>query len=283
MTALPTPPLVAGPRLHPLRTAAARRPGRSRRCPGPAPPAAPLYRSPSPAARRTCAPPSGCATRCSPVRWAPGWTGPSRAWTATPSTRTATTCWSGRPPPARSSAPTGCCRPSAPGSPAGSTPRASSTSPASRPIRDDLVEVGRSCVHPAHRDGAVIALIWAGLARYMERTGHNWLAGCCSIPLADGGTLAAATWDTVRTTHLAPEEYWVTPHRLWRRRRASPGAPDAAPSCPAAAARLSAARRLGLRRARVRPRLRRRGPVRPALAAPHRPALPAALPLPRPA
>ncbi|MFI8288149.1 GNAT family N-acetyltransferase [Streptomyces sp. NPDC085614] len=83
------------------------------------------------------------------------------------------------------------------------------------PLRDDLVEVGRSCVHPAHRNGAVIALIWAGLARYMTRTGHNWLAGCCSIPLADGGALAAATWDTVRTRHLAPEEYWVTPHRLW--------------------------------------------------------------------
>ncbi|QNE73555.1 GNAT family N-acetyltransferase [Streptomyces finlayi] len=83
------------------------------------------------------------------------------------------------------------------------------------PIRDDLVEVGRSCVHPAHRDGAVIALIWAGLARYMERGGHNWIAGCCSIPLADGGALAAAGWDTVRTKHLAPQEYWVTPHRLW--------------------------------------------------------------------
>ncbi|MGW6563976.1 GNAT family N-acetyltransferase [Streptomyces sp. NPDC054975] len=83
------------------------------------------------------------------------------------------------------------------------------------PIRDDLVEVGRSCVHPAHRNGAVIALIWAGLARYMTRTGHNWLAGCCSIPLADGGTLAAATWDRVKAKHLAPEEYWVTPHKLW--------------------------------------------------------------------
>lgn len=83
------------------------------------------------------------------------------------------------------------------------------------PIRDDLVEVGRSCVHPLHRNGAVIALIWAGLARYMSRTGHNWLAGCCSIPLADGGTLAAATWDTVRARNLAPEEYWVTPHKLW--------------------------------------------------------------------
>ncbi|MEV6396057.1 GNAT family N-acyltransferase [Streptomyces sp. NPDC051907] len=83
------------------------------------------------------------------------------------------------------------------------------------PIRDDLVEVGRSCVHPRHRNGAVIALIWAGLARYMTRTGHNWLAGCCSIPLADGGSLAAATWDTVKTRNLAPEEYWVTPHKLW--------------------------------------------------------------------
>ncbi|WP_149179685.1 GNAT family N-acyltransferase [Streptomyces sp. TRM49041] len=83
------------------------------------------------------------------------------------------------------------------------------------PIRDDLVEVGRSCVHPAHRNGAVISLIWAGIAHYMTRTGHNWLAGCCSLPLADGGTLAAATWDTVKDRHLAPEEYRVTPHRLW--------------------------------------------------------------------
>ncbi|WP_299531851.1 GNAT family N-acetyltransferase [uncultured Streptomyces sp.] len=83
------------------------------------------------------------------------------------------------------------------------------------PIRDDLVEVGRSCVHPAHRNGAVIALVWAGLARYMERTGHAWLAGCCSVPLSDGGLQAARSWAAVRDKHLAPEEYRVTPHRLW--------------------------------------------------------------------
>ncbi|MGW6461441.1 GNAT family N-acetyltransferase [Streptomyces sp. NPDC055078] len=82
-------------------------------------------------------------------------------------------------------------------------------------IRDDLVEVGRSCVHPRHRNGAVISLIWAGLARYLTRTGHTWLTGCCSIPLSDGGGLAAATWRTVRARNLAPEEFWVTPHRLW--------------------------------------------------------------------
>jgi putative hemolysin len=82
-------------------------------------------------------------------------------------------------------------------------------------IRSGLVEVGRSCVHPDHRDGAVIGLIWAGIARYMVDGGHEWLAGCCSIPLADGGTLAAGTWDRVRAKHLAPEEFRVRPLRPW--------------------------------------------------------------------
>ncbi|MFD5813650.1 GNAT family N-acetyltransferase [Streptomyces sp. NPDC127038] len=83
------------------------------------------------------------------------------------------------------------------------------------PIRPGLVEVGRSCVHPDHRDGAVIGLIWAGIARYMVDGGHEWLAGCCSVPLADGGTLAAGTWDRVRDKHLAPEEFRVRPLLPW--------------------------------------------------------------------
>ncbi|MFD5625321.1 GNAT family N-acetyltransferase [Streptomyces sp. NPDC127072] len=82
-------------------------------------------------------------------------------------------------------------------------------------IRSGLVEVGRSCVHPDHRDGAVIGLIWAGIARYMVEGGHEWLAGCCSIPLADGGALAAGTWDRVQAKYLAPEEYRVRPLLPW--------------------------------------------------------------------
>jgi putative hemolysin len=93
-------------------------------------------------------------------------------------------------------------------------------------IRPGLVEVGRSCVHPDHRDGAVIGLIWAGIARYMVDRGHEWLAGCCSIPLADGGTLASATWDRVRAKHMAPEEFRVRPLLPWM------------PSEPAPASRL---------------------------------------------
>ncbi|WP_324785980.1 GNAT family N-acetyltransferase [Streptomyces sp. H51] len=97
-------------------------------------------------------------------------------------------------------------------------------------IRPGLVEVGRSCVHPGHRDGAVIGLIWAGIARYMVDRGHDWLAGCCSVPLADGGALASATWDRVRTKHLAPEEYRVRPLLPWIPDEARPAAPAELPA-----------------------------------------------------
>ncbi|WP_372498628.1 GNAT family N-acetyltransferase [Yinghuangia soli] len=82
-------------------------------------------------------------------------------------------------------------------------------------LHGDLVEVGRSCVHPDHREGAVIGLMWAGIARYLTDAGHNWLAGCCSIPLSDGGVLAADVRDAVNRKYLAPQEYRVAPRRPW--------------------------------------------------------------------
>ncbi|GGM36040.1 hypothetical protein GCM10012275_04060 [Longimycelium tulufanense] len=82
-------------------------------------------------------------------------------------------------------------------------------------LRASLVETGRSCVHPDHRTGAVVSLVWAGIARYMLLSGHSYLAGCASVPLHDGGSLAAGVWDLVRRKHYAPEEYRVHPLREW--------------------------------------------------------------------
>lgn len=81
-------------------------------------------------------------------------------------------------------------------------------------LRERLVETGRSCVHPEHRSGAVVGLVWAGLARYMLLTGHRYLMGCASVPLADGGALAAAVRRRVEGRHLAPVERRVRPHVL---------------------------------------------------------------------
>lgn len=78
-------------------------------------------------------------------------------------------------------------------------------------LRPRLVEVGRSCIHPEHRHGAVIALLWAGLARYMLAGGHGFLAGCASMSIADGGHAAAAVFERMRQRHFAPVEYRVFP------------------------------------------------------------------------
>lgn len=83
-------------------------------------------------------------------------------------------------------------------------------------IDGDTVEVGRSCVHPGHRDGTVINLMWAGIARYLRAGGYRWLSGCASVGLGDGGTQAAGVWDLVRRKHLAPPEYRVLPRRAWK-------------------------------------------------------------------
>lgn len=89
-------------------------------------------------------------------------------------------------------------------------------------LRSDVVELGRSCVHPDHRTGAVINLVWAGIARYLTRTGYQWLAGCASVPLTDGGATAAQVWKMVRDKHLAPQELRVAPHRPWIAPRSAP-------------------------------------------------------------
>lgn len=81
------------------------------------------------------------------------------------------------------------------------------------PLRPGMVEAGRSCVHPDHRSGAVIAQLWAGIAGYMVDRGHRFLAGCASVPLSDGGATAAAVWDLARAGHLAPAALRAIPHR----------------------------------------------------------------------
>ena len=78
-------------------------------------------------------------------------------------------------------------------------------------LRPRMVEIGRSCVHPDYRTGATIALLWSGLAQYMTHRGYDYLIGCASISMRDGGHVAASLWEQLRHTHLAPIEVQVRP------------------------------------------------------------------------
>lgn len=77
-------------------------------------------------------------------------------------------------------------------------------------LRPRLVEVGRACVHPDYRNGATIALLWAGLAQYMREGAHEHLVGCASISMADGGHAAASLYNRLNG-HMCPLEYRVFP------------------------------------------------------------------------
>ncbi len=79
-------------------------------------------------------------------------------------------------------------------------------------LRGSMVEVGRSCVHPDYRDGATITQLWGGLANYITKNGHEYLIGCASISMGDGGHYAASVYDKVHKLHAAPSEYKVFPH-----------------------------------------------------------------------
>lgn len=52
-------------------------------------------------------------------------------------------------------------------------------------IANVTVEVGRSCVKPEFRNGAVVALLWSGMAALHSRIGCQYLLGCVSLTTTD--------------------------------------------------------------------------------------------------
>lgn len=78
-------------------------------------------------------------------------------------------------------------------------------------LRDRAVEVGRSCVHPEHRNGATIALLWQGLAQFMQAHHYEYMIGCASISMADGGHGAVSIYNRLRQGNMSPIEYRVFP------------------------------------------------------------------------
>ncbi len=84
-----------------------------------------------------------------------------------------------------------------------------------RSLRERMVELGRSCVHPDYRHGGVIMALWGALAEFMVRNKLDTMIGCASIPMLHNGMVsgdvAASIWQQLQATHLAPIEHHVHP------------------------------------------------------------------------
>ena len=86
-------------------------------------------------------------------------------------------------------------------------------------LRERMVELGRSCVHPDHRHGGVIMALWGALAGFMVRNQLDTMIGCASIPMqyqgpqgmVGGGHAAASIWHKLKDKHMASVEFHVRP------------------------------------------------------------------------
>ena len=73
-----------------------------------------------------------------------------------------------------------------------------------------VAEIGRTCIHPDYRGGAVITVLWARLARFMIEQNIRYLIGCASVALSEGYDLRAII-QRVRSAHLSAVGQRVMP------------------------------------------------------------------------
>ncbi len=58
------------------------------------------------------------------------------------------------------------------------------------------MEIDRTCIHPEFRNGVGIGMLWAGLAQFVEQHQIDYLFGCVSVSMRDGGAQSTAIMPT---------------------------------------------------------------------------------------
>ncbi|MEM7019683.1 MAG: GNAT family N-acyltransferase, partial [Pseudomonadota bacterium] len=76
-------------------------------------------------------------------------------------------------------------------------------------IPGSLMEVGRTCIHADYRNGAIMGLIWAGLAQTVTEQNIDYLMGCASVPLVDNRY--NVVFDRLLGKYSAPTDMHIIP------------------------------------------------------------------------
>ncbi|MFM8419402.1 MAG: GNAT family N-acetyltransferase [Verrucomicrobiota bacterium] len=97
------------------------------------------------------------------------------------------------------------------------------------PVRGQLVELGRACVHRDHRSLPVLSMLWRGFIAHARERGCRYLVGCSSLPTADEAAGAAAFRELSRR-HLVEERFRTFPQPGWECRLE--GLPEAPAKIP---------------------------------------------------
>jgi putative hemolysin len=96
------------------------------------------------------------------------------------------------------------------------------------PLRGELLELGRACVHSSHRTMLVLSLLWKGITNYANSNGCRYLIGCSSITSQDPAVGLAAY--RAMEPHLVREDLRTKPLPKYKCESAEP--PVEAPKLP---------------------------------------------------
>lgn len=77
-------------------------------------------------------------------------------------------------------------------------------------IADKCLELGRTCVSPDHRSGAVIALLWGGITELLVRANLRYMFGCVSLENTDS-TTGWAIYEYVSKKYSTNKTFTVIP------------------------------------------------------------------------
>jgi putative hemolysin len=100
------------------------------------------------------------------------------------------------------------------------------------PIRAQVLELGRACVHQNHRNLSVLSMLWRGIASYSRENGCRYLLGCSSLTSQDPRE-GLALYEALKEKHLAPSHLLTQPLPGWEcSTGASEAVPTSAPKVP---------------------------------------------------
>ena len=78
------------------------------------------------------------------------------------------------------------------------------------PIRHELLELGRACVHIDYRNIMVLHALWKGIAVYSSRNDARYLIGCSSISSQDEN-VGVAMYDALKQKYLVDPSLRTVP------------------------------------------------------------------------
>jgi putative hemolysin len=70
------------------------------------------------------------------------------------------------------------------------------------PLRAEVLELGRACVHEEYRNTAVLHMLWKGIAKYAVSCGARYLIGCSSLSSQDEDE-GISLYEALREKYLA--------------------------------------------------------------------------------